>query len=258
MAARFSWVAWCIPLIPIGIGAALYFTESQQSTFLAINEVTRLAPDWIWTWITFLGNGWGVFALSFPLLILAPRALSAGIFAGGVAAIVTPLLKKAFSLPRPSGILQDHEFYRIGEAVFHKAMPSGHTLTAFAVASAYFFIVPAEKRKPFVLLFIAACAVALSRNAIGAHWLTDVLVGAGFGIWCGLIGAKLASLLPNKQLLPQSPWPRVIAIGGLAALYVLLNETLDHPLNMPLQYAGITLVLLTLILFLQQQSRRRI
>ena len=258
MGARFSWVAWCIPLVPIGIGAALYFTESQQSTFLAINAVTRLAPDWIWTWITFLGNGWGVFALSFPLLILAPRALSAGIFAGGVAAIVSAVLKNAFSLPRPAGVFQEDEFYRIGEAVFHKAMPSGHTLTAFAVASAYFFIVPAEKRKPFILLFIAASAVGLSRNAIGAHWLTDVLVGAGLGIWCGLIGAKLAYLLPNKQLSPRSPWPRLIAIGGLASLYVLLNQTLDHPLNMPLQYACIALVLLTLALFLQQQSRRRI
>ena len=258
MANRFSWVAWSIPFAPIGIGAALYFTDAQQSTFLALNSITRLAPDWIWTWITFLGNGWGVFALSFPLLILAPRALSAGIFAGGVAAIVSALLKNTFSLPRPAGILQEHEFYRIGEAVFHKAMPSGHTLTAFAVASAYFFTVPAEKRKPFVLLFIAASAVGLSRNAIGAHWLTDVLVGAGLGIWCGLIGAKLASLLPNKQLLPRSLWQRVIAISGLATLYVLINETLDHPLNMPLQYAGIALVLITLVLFLQQQSRRRI
>jgi membrane-associated phospholipid phosphatase len=258
MGARFSWVAWCIPLVPIGIGAALYFTESQQSTFLAINTITRLAPDWIWTWITFLGNGWGVFALSFPLLILAPRALSAGIFAGGVAAIVSALLKNAFSLPRPAGILQDHEFYQIGEAVFHQAMPSGHTLTAFAIAGAYFFTVPTEKRKPLILLFIAASAVGLSRNAIGAHWLTDVLVGAGLGIWCGLIGAKLACLLPNKQLSPRSSWPRLIAIGGLGSLYVLLNETLDHPLNMPLQYACIALVLLTLVLFLQQQSRRRI
>jgi peptidoglycan/LPS O-acetylase OafA/YrhL len=137
-------------------------------------------------------------------------------------------------------------------------MPSGHTLTAFAIASAYFFMAPAEKRKPFILLFIAASAVAISRNAIGAHWLTDVLVGAGLGIWCGLIGAMLASLLPNKQLSPRSPWPRIIAIGGIASLYVLLNETLDHPLNMPLQYACIALVLLTLVLFLQQQSRRRI
>lgn len=255
---RFSWLAWCIPLIPIGIGAALYFSEAQQSTFLAINSVTRLAPDWIWTWITFLGNGWGVFAISFPLLLLAPRALSAGIFAGGLAAIVSTVLKNAFNLPRPAGIFQEHEFYRIGEAVFHKAMPSGHTLTAFAVASAYFFSVPVKKRKPFVLLFIVASAVGLSRTAIGAHWLTDVLVGAGLGIWCGLIGAQLANLLPNKQLSPRSPWPRLIAIGGVASLYVLLTQTLDHPLNMPLQYACVALVLITLLLFLQQQTRRRI
>lgn len=255
---RFSWLAWSVPLIPIGMGAALYFSEAQQSTFLAINSVTRFAPDWVWTWITFLGNGWGVFAISFPLLILAPRALSAGIFAGGVASIVSPILKNAFSLPRPAGVFQEYEFYRIGEAVFHNAMPSGHTLTAFAVASAYFFAVSAEKRKPFVLLFIVASAVGVSRNAMGAHWLTDVLVGAGLGIWCGLIGAQLATLLPNKQLSPRSPWPRIIAVGGIAALYVLLTQTLDHPLNMPLQYAGITLILLTLLFFLQQQTRRRI
>lgn len=258
MAIRFSWVAWSVPLIPIGIGAALYYSEAQQSTFLAINSVTRLAPDWVWTWITFLGNGWGVFAISLPLLVLAPRALSAGIFAGGIAAIVSPVLKNTFSLPRPAGILQEHEFYRIGEAVFHKAMPSGHTLTAFAVASAYFFSVPAEKRKPFVLLLIVASAVGLSRTAIGAHWLTDVLVGAGLGLWCGLIGAQLANLLPNKQLSPRSPWPRLIAVGGLVSLYILLSQTLDHPHNMPLQYACVALVLITLLLFLQQQTRRRI
>lgn len=258
MAIRFSWVAWSVPLIPIGIGAALFFNEAQQSTFLSINSVTRLAPDWVWTWITFLGNGWGVFAISLPLLVLAPRALSAGIFAGGIAAIVSPVLKNTFSLPRPAGILQEHEFYRIGEAVFHKAMPSGHTLTAFAVASAYFFSVPAEKRKPFVLLLIVASAVGLSRTAIGAHWLTDVLVGAGLGLWCGLIGAQLANLLPNKQLSPRSPWPRLIAVGGLVSLYILLSQTLDHPHNMPLQYACVALVLITLLLFLQQQTRRRI
>jgi len=250
--------AWAVPLFPLCLWLILLASGKEVEVFLWLNQAAQVLPNWAWAWFTFLGNGWGVFALSFPLLILAPRALSAAIFAGGVAAIVSALLKNAFNLPRPAGILQEHEFYRIGEAVFHNAMPSGHTLTAFAVASAYFFTVPAEKRKPFVLLFIAASAVALSRNAIGAHWLTDVLVGAGLGIWCGLIGAKLAILLPNKQLSPRSPWPRLIAIGGLATLYVLLNETLDHRLNMPLQYAGIALVLLTLVFFLQQQSRRRI
>lgn len=258
MLTRFSLVSWAIPLIPIGAGAALYFSGLQQSTFQTINAFTQVAPDWVWTWLTFLGNGWGVFALSFPLLVLAPRALSAAIFAGGVAAIISAILKNTLSLPRPAGLLQNHEFYRIGEAVFHNAMPSGHTLTAFAVASAYFFSVSKEKRAPLMLLLLLAACVGLSRNAIGAHWLTDVLVGSGLGMWCGLIGAQLASLLSTKQLLPRSIWPRIVALGGLVCLYILLFKTLDHPLNLPLQYAGIALILLTLVLFIQQQSRRRI
>lgn len=167
-------------------------------------------------------------------------------------------MKNTLTLPRPAGLLQNHEFYRIGEAVLHNAMPSGHTLTAFSVASAYFFSASKEKRAPLFLLLLLAACVGLSRNAIGAHWLTDVLVGSGLGMWCGLIGAQLASILTTKQLSPRSIWSRMIAVGGVGCLYVLLYKTLDHPLNLPLQYAGIALILLTLIIFTQQQSRRRI
>ena len=75
-------LAWFIPLIPISLAAAIYFGELQSSSFLFINRFTQQLPDFIWAWLTFLGNGWGLFAISFPLLLLAPRLFTAGIFAG--------------------------------------------------------------------------------------------------------------------------------------------------------------------------------
>ena len=245
--------AWFIPLAPLALAGAIYFGEYQSSSFLFINHFTQLLPDTLWAWLTFLGNGWGVFALAFPLLLLAPRMLTAGIFAGAIAALVSPILKGLFELPRPAATLIDGSFYRIGEALLHKAFPSGHTLTAFAIASAFYFSADKNKRAPLLLLFILAALVGLSRNAVGAHWLTDVLGGAGFGIWCGVIGALLANQLPENQLGAKKIWTRLIALGGVVAIYAHLTQIMDLELNLPLQYLSIAIVAATLVFYIKAQ-----
>jgi membrane-associated phospholipid phosphatase len=196
-----------------------------------------------------LRYGWGIFALSFPLLLLAPRILTAGIFAGAIAAVASSVLKGVFDLPRPAGILAEGSFYHIGEVLLHRAFPSGHTLTAFAIASAFYFSAPRDKRAPVLLLFVIAALVGLSRNAVGAHWLTDVLGGAGFGVWCGMIGAWLANLFPESQLGPKKIWAHLIALGGVAATYSHFTQKMDLELNQPLQYASIAIIVITLVLY---------
>lgn len=121
---------WFIPVALLAMAGAIYFGELQSDSFLFINRFTQLLPDTLWAWLTFLGNGWGVFALAFPLLLIAPRMLTAGIFAGAIAALASAILKRIFDLPRPAGILTDGSFYRIGEALLHRAFllvtPSRH------------------------------------------------------------------------------------------------------------------------------------
>lgn len=245
--------AWFIPLAPIALACAIYFGEFQSSTFLFVNRFTQLLPDTLWAWLTFLGNGWGVFALTFPLLLLAPRMLTAGIFAGGIAALVSTVLKGLFDLPRPAGVLTDGSFYRIGEALLYKAFPSGHTLTAFAIASALYFSVGKDKRAPLMLLFLLATLVGLSRSAVGAHWLTDVLGGAGVGIWCGMLGALAAEQFPENQLGPRKIWSHLIALGGVIAMYAHLTQIMDLDLNLPLQHLSIAIVAFTLVFYVKAQ-----
>ena len=245
--------AWFIPLAPIALACAIYFGEFQSGTFLFVNRFTQLLPDTLWAWLTFLGNGWGVFALTFPLLLLAPRMLTAGIFAGGIAALASTVLKGFFDLPRPAGVLTDGSFYRIGEALLYKAFPSGHTLTAFAIASALYFSVGKDKRAPLMLLFLLATLVGLSRSAVGAHWLTDVLGGAGVGIWCGMLGALAAEQFPENQLGPRKIWSHLIALGGVIAMYAHLTQIMDLDLNLPLQYLSIAIVAFTLVFYIKAQ-----
>ncbi|WP_231969938.1 phosphatase PAP2 family protein [Polynucleobacter necessarius] len=179
--------------------------------------------------------------------------LSAGIFAGIISAIATTVLKNAFNLPRPASLLESGSFHRIGEVLLNKAFPSGHTLTAFAIASALYFSANKEKRAPLLGLFLLATCVGLSRNAVGAHWLTDVLAGAGVGMWCGMFGALLADRLTKDALNLKSAWSRTIAIGGLAAIYAHITKVMDLELNQPLQYASIAIIVITLAFFATAQ-----
>ena len=246
-------LAWLIPLLPIALATAIYFGEFQSSSFLFVNRFTQTLPDTLWAWLTFFGNGWGVFAMAFPLLLLAPRLLTAGILTGVIAALASTLLKSWFDLPRPAGMLEDGSFYRIGEPLLNRAFPSGHSITAFAIASALYFSVDNSKRRPMLLIFVFAALIGLSRSAVGAHWLTDVLAGAGVGMWCGMIGAILARYIPDNQLQPTKILPRLIAVAGALSIYVHLTQIMDLELNLPLQYASIVVIALTLVFFIKAQ-----
>lgn len=71
------------------------------------------------------------------------------------------------------------------------SFPSAHAAIAFATAAASFYV-SAELFGPW--LFVVAAVVAVSRVAVGVHYLSDVVFGAilGFVIgsasWYGLMG----------------------------------------------------------------------
>ncbi|SNX29430.1 Membrane-associated phospholipid phosphatase [Polynucleobacter meluiroseus] len=251
------WV-WCAPILLLAVVALLYQGGLQTSTFLFLNRGTAFLPDTLWAWFTFLGNGWGIFAVCFPLLLLAPRMLCSGIVAGIMSAILSSFLKAWFEFPRPAAILNEVDFHRIGEPLLQKAFPSGHTLTAFAVAAALYFACKPASRRSMFWVFIVASLVGLSRIGVGAHWLTDVLGGAAIGLWCGLIGASVARYIPSTQLVPTQIGPRFVACAGALAIYMLLTETMDLTLNLPLQYGAAILIAITLTFFVKAQLKKSI
>ena len=241
---------WC--LVPLLCWGVVELSSEPTPLFKLLNASAQKLPDLFWVFFNMLGNGWGVFALLSPLLVLAPRALMATLCAGALAGVLSRTLKLSLQFPRPASVLDPTSFHVVGNPLTSLSMPSGHTLTAFALATALYFSVSPVKRKHALWLFVLAGLAGLARVAVGAHWPADIFAGMSIGLFSGMLGASLAQRIPNRLLVAQA-WPlRLASAGAALCIYILLADRLDFDETRPFQYLAAAVATVGFVWFLTQ------
>ncbi|MDZ7640203.1 MAG: phosphatase PAP2 family protein [Bryobacterales bacterium] len=144
------------------------------------------APRWIRLWMLFAtrgGDGWLWYSLCLLLLIFGGDgrfiAVGAAAIASSLGIALFLFLKRAFGRKRPCHI-QPHCWATLLPPD-RFSFPSGHTISAFAVAVPLVIVYPVL----LLPLSFAAISVAMSRVVLGMHFLSDVLAGIALG---GLLG----------------------------------------------------------------------
>jgi membrane-associated phospholipid phosphatase len=137
--------------------------------------------DGFWQTITFFGDG----AVAFSFLIFFVRRYPSIFWQGFLIAmalgVVVQLAKHVCFVARPALMLSPEHIHIIGAVLRHYSFPSGHSLTAFALAALLAHHLAAPWRYGLLLL---AGLIACSRVVVGAHWPVDIVVGALIG-WYG-------------------------------------------------------------------------
>jgi undecaprenyl-diphosphatase len=106
-------------------------------------------------------------------------------------AVATEVMKNVFQRPRPSQS-DDPDLWRQGAG--HKSFPSGEVAMMAAFVTP--IIVNHQQDTPAIWALAALPAyMARARLASQAHWLSDVLVGAGVGVASGVLAARRDSPL---------------------------------------------------------------
>jgi undecaprenyl-diphosphatase len=171
-----------------------YLLTLDRAVFLWINnQWANPYLDAFFTAITWLGNGWIIFSLTAIFSALKrpaylhqhlPWIIGVMLLSG----LCVFALKKMIPRPRPltdlaplieAGKVHIHV---LGQQLWYRSFPSGHTQTAFAAGVYLSLLLPR-----WTPLFLSlAIGVGLSRIYMGAHFPLDVIAG-------GLVGAALAS-----------------------------------------------------------------
>jgi membrane-associated phospholipid phosphatase len=169
------------------------------------------------------------------------------VISGFFAGIFSHVAKAIFDTSRPAGVLDHNLFHIIEQPLTHSAMPSGHTMTAFSIATAIYFSIHPLKRGPWSFVFFIAMATGLSRIAVGAHWPEDVLVGSSLGMISGIIGAILGNKIPER-FFEISAWPaKIVFVSSFICFYLLITSTIDFAINYNTQIILAILIALTWI-----------
>lgn len=250
---------WAGPWLLFLLTAPLWLHWWEPAMFVYLNALCAPVAAPVWTGLSLLGNAWGVLGVTAPLLVLAPRLMWAWLCAAPFAIVFARTGKYFIESPRPAAVVDNAQMRIVGETLHNVSMPSGHTLTAFAVASAlYFALSPAQRLRHGGWLWLLAAGTGLSRIAVGAHWPGDVAVGASLGLLAGLLGQVLLARLGPAWFQPSHWGLRLVAVLLGFAVYNLGFEELDFAENGPLQTVLALVVLGSLLAFVRQtfQSQR--
>jgi undecaprenyl-diphosphatase len=167
--------------------ARVVWNQIQSSDHRLMRRVNRWhAPRWFRVFMilsTRMGDGWLWYATGVGVLIWGGRLRYVAIGSAGLAVLsgilVFLVLKRISHRKRPcrwephcwSSILPPDQF----------SFPSGHTITAFAIAISLGSFYPDF----MVALLLVAVSIAASRIILGMHFLSDVLAGSAIGIGLG-------------------------------------------------------------------------
>lgn len=164
-------------------------TFSKATNFISLNFIHTHSLNNFFTFYTYLGDG--VLALLvFAVLIIFRKYLEAThiLVAFLTSGIVAQVMKNITHAPRPRAFFKPGFYSNFIEGVTQSgwtSFPSGHTTTAFALATV--LALHARNKTWGILYLLLAIGEAYSRIYLGQHFLEDVVAGALIGVFFAIV-----------------------------------------------------------------------
>lgn len=162
---------------------------SKADGFVLMNPYHSVILNQFFIPYTLVGHGAFVIGIAIILFILKKRFLSLMVISSFLlSGIIAQVLKYFILEARPALYLEKFNYpYFIDHVTLHNfhSFPSGHTASAFALASVLSFSV---KNKNYSVLFLLLAAlVGYSRMYLGQHFMDDIFAGSVIGVLSSII-----------------------------------------------------------------------
>jgi membrane-associated phospholipid phosphatase len=152
------------------------------------------------TWVSSAGDGLvnaavAAIIMATGLLLGRPREVVAGrlgLFAVAAGGLSVQIPKHLFCRSRPMAEGAGTFFVDspcLDKGYRLKSFPSGHSVTAFALA----YVLSRAYPRGAPVFYALATVVALSRVYLASHFLSDIVAGAAYGLFAGWIVCRLAA-----------------------------------------------------------------
>ena len=225
--------AFVVAAVLVAAGVLAHLAGDASPAYRALRVAMLDAPDRLWSGLTFFG--FGITAAIVALLVpdRSMRFVAVSLWSVLFTTIAVQGVKRMLVTPRPLTLLPD--LVPIGDRLFWGSMPSGHAAAALALATGFVLLRSRSWRSVAVVAALAT-AVAVSRIAVGAHWIGDVLVGSGLGVVATALGVVVERRVDLARRLATPYGQLGVAALQLATGALMLWRPLGYPLAQPLQW----------------------
>ncbi|MGE3920299.1 MAG: phosphatase PAP2 family protein [Gammaproteobacteria bacterium] len=193
------------------VGVSYFYFDKPIALYMAHLQNTGMTN--FFEAVTFFGISWPYLFVIAALLVVSFIFKKKQLFNRFIfiftaiisAGIICDILKIILGRARPDELFQ-HNMYGFYFLKFNHPMlsfPSGHTMTATAVAIALSYCLP----RYFVLWFSMVLLVGLSRIVLTAHYLSDVLMGLYLSTIIVVVLFKMMeSIMPDFRMLKDKSY----------------------------------------------------
>jgi membrane-associated phospholipid phosphatase len=188
----------------IFISACLFLASNGKTgSFLFLNRYHRHWLDNFFIAFTYVGDG--LFAILLVIIfyfVIKKRKLAVTLLlAYSLTGILAQLIKPLVHSRRPKAFFHPEKMSFFIDDIIHSgnnSFPSGHTVTAFALATVFAFYT--NRQWHYILLLVLAVLAAFSRIYLAQHFLADVIGGSFIGVAGGIISVYLTRNLKENKL----------------------------------------------------------
>jgi membrane-associated phospholipid phosphatase len=194
-------IGYLFILIP---GLTLLAVEGRAGSFLALNSFHRQWLDNFFINYTYFGDGLFAVILSFLFFfVFKKRKLGLTLLiAYACTGILAQIIKPIVESPRPETYFAPQWLPFFIKGVIHtgvSSFPSGHTVSAFAVATVV--ALTTKNKWLHILLLLLAMQVGFSRIYLSQHFLIDVLAGSFIGVLGGILCVHWCRNITEEKLM---------------------------------------------------------
>lgn len=192
-------------LIFLASAITVLLSFSKVDGHLFLNGLHTAVLDRVFIALTSLGDGLFVLSVAVVLFVFRRRYLACLIAAAYLSSgLLVQVIKFFYDAPRPAVFLKQIDYaYFIEGVTLHNynSFPSGHTTSAFALATVLSIYAP-QKKMGFLFLAMAIVA-GYSRIYLSQHFLEDVVAGSFVGLSCAVLSMRYLSK-PLHRLFTRS------------------------------------------------------
>jgi membrane-associated phospholipid phosphatase len=169
-------------------GFVLLLQHGKGGSFILLNSYHTKWTDVFF--INYTNAGDGIFTLFITAVLFLykrKKQALALLLSFLLSGLLAQIFKNLITSPRPKLFFTAGQYNSFFDGITlanYSSFPSGHTASAFAAATV--LALTMRNKKGQLPLLMAAALVGYSRIYLAQHFLTDVMVGAFFGITAGI------------------------------------------------------------------------